>query len=218
MRTPFDEATLDELLGDTRAPGRGLVRDALLFRADDGFVVPELLARIARERVHTLGLAELKRAHLVAVGFHERCFAQHARRVSGSPVVDLRAVKRHEMEIVHHLTEAGDADAVFARSVYFVEQYDKLGKTLSIRGVRASKPALLRQAVAAYDHALAHDPDDAYAHHYRACNLDVLADDPAPVEAGYRPALALRPDHDELLSTRESHRTARPRAYDGRWW
>jgi hypothetical protein len=195
MRTPFDEATLDELLGDTRAPERGLVLDALLFRTDDGFVVPELLARIARERFHTLGFAELRRAHLVAVGFHERGFAQHARRVSGSPVVDLRAVKRHEMEIVHHLTEAGDADAVFARSVYFVEQYDKLGKTLSIRGVRASKPALLRQAVGAYDRALVHDPGDAYAHHYRAYNLDVLADDPAPVEAGYRRALVLRPDH-----------------------
>jgi hypothetical protein len=79
--------------------------------------------------------------------------------------------------------------------VYFVEQYDKLGKTLSIRGVRTSKPALLRLAVDAYDRALVHDPDDAYAHHYRAYNLDILADDPAPVEVGYRRALALSGVH-----------------------
>jgi len=177
MRTPFDETTLDELLGETTASERGLMLDALLFRTDDGFVVPELLARVAKERLYTLRFAELKEAHLVAARFHERGFTAHARPASVSRAIDLRAVKRHEMEI---------------------EQYDKLGKTLSIRGVRASKPALLRLAVDgvdAYDRALAHDPDDAYAHHYRAYNLDVLADDPAPVEAGYRRALMLRPDH-----------------------
>jgi tetratricopeptide (TPR) repeat protein len=195
IRTPFDETALDELLGETTASERGLVLDALLFQTDDGFVVPELLARVAKERLHTLRFAELKEAHLVAYRFHERSFAEHAHPALVSRAVDLRAVKRHEMEIIHHLTEAGEATAVFARSVYFVEQYDKLGKTLSIRGVRASKPALLRLAVDAYDRALAHDSDDAYAHHYRAYNLDILADDPAPVEVGYRRALALRPDH-----------------------
>lgn len=195
MRTPFDEPALGELLGELSASERGLVLDALLFKTSDGFVVPELLARVAKERLTALGLAELRRAHLTAVDFHERCFAQHARGASEPALVDLRAVRRHEMEIIHHLTEAGEAEAVLSRSVYFVEQYDKLGKALSIRGVRASKPALLRLAVGAYDRALAHDPEDAYAHHYRAYNLDVLAGEPAPVEAGYRRALALRPDH-----------------------
>lgn len=195
MRTPFDEPTLDELLGEISANERDLVLDSLLFKTSDGFVVPELLARVAKERLPTLGIAELKRAHRTAVKFHERCFEQHRCQVSGSASVDLRAVARHEMEIVHHLTEVGDVDAVFARSVYFVEQYDKLGKTLSIRGIRASEPALLRLAVDAYGRALAHDPDDVYAHHYRAYNLDVLADDPAPVETGYQRALVLRPDH-----------------------
>jgi tetratricopeptide (TPR) repeat protein len=189
MRTPFDDATLDALLGETSATERGLVLDALLFQTDEGFVVPELLARIARERLHKLRFAELKEAHLVAVRFHERGFAE------GSRSADLRAVTRHEMEIVHHLTETGDAAAVFDRSLYFVEQYDKLGKALSIRGVRAHKPAWLRLAIEAYDRALVHDPEDAYAHHYRAYNLDILADDPAAVEAGYRRALAIPPDH-----------------------
>jgi len=195
MRTPFDEATLDELLGETTASERGLVLDALLFKTDDGFVVPELLARVAKERLYTLRFAELKEAHFVAARFHERGFAEQARPASVSRAADLRAVKRHEMEIIHHLTEAGDAAAVFSRSVDFVEQYDKLGKTLSIRGVRTSKRALLQRAVDAYDRALVHDTDDPYAHHYRAYNLDVLADDPAPVEEGYRRALILRPDH-----------------------
>jgi tetratricopeptide (TPR) repeat protein len=195
MRTPFDEATLDELLGETSMRERGLVLDALLFRTDDGFVVPELLARAAKERLHTLRSVELKQAHLVAVRFHERGFAENSDPASVSGVGDLRSAKRHEMEIIHHLTEAGDADAVFSRSVYFVEQYDKLGKALSIRGIRTDKPAFLQLAVDAYDRALAHDREDAYAHHYRAYNLDVLAEGPGLVEEGYRRALALRPDH-----------------------
>lgn len=195
MRTPFDEATLDELLGETSARERGLVLDALLFRTDDGLVVPELLARAAKERLHTLRPAELRQAHLIAVRFHDRGFAEYSRSSAVSGATGLRTVKRHEMEIIHHLTEAGDAAAVFSRSVYFVEQYDKLGKALSIRGIRAEKPAFLRLAVDAYDRALAHDREDVYAHHYRAYNLDVLAEDPGPVEEGYLRALALRPDH-----------------------
>ncbi len=195
MRTPFNDATLDALLGATSAAERGLVLDALLFRTDEGLVVPELLSRAARERMHTLRAAELKEAHLIAAQFHEQMFRAH----SGSRVVegqgDLREATRHEMEIVHHLTEAGDAEAVLARSIYFVEQYDKLGKTLGIRGIQSNKNTLLKLAVQAYDRALVHDPADAYAHHYRAHNLDVLAEDPAPVEDGYRRALALRPDH-----------------------
>lgn len=195
MRTPFDETTLDELLGETTTRERGLVLDALLFKTDAGFVVPELLARAAKERLPTLRSAELKQAHLVAVRFHERGFAERSRPASVSGLVDLRAVSRHEMEIIHHLTETGDAAAVFSRSVYFVEQYDKLGKAMSIRGIRAEKPAFLQLAVDAYDRAIVHDPEDAYAHHYRAYNLDVLAEDPGAVEAGYRCALTLRPDH-----------------------
>jgi tetratricopeptide (TPR) repeat protein len=195
MRTPFDDATLDALLGEVAASERQLVLDALLFRTDEGLVVPELLLRAAREQMPTLRASELREAHLTAVRFHEQMFGARSSFRELERHGDLRRSIRHEMEIVHHLTEAGDAEAVLSRSIYFVEQYDKLGKALSIRGVRSSKNALLKLAVQAYDRALVHDPDDAYAHHYRAYNLDVLADDPALVEAGYRRALVLRPDH-----------------------
>jgi tetratricopeptide (TPR) repeat protein len=105
------------------------------------------------------------------------------------------AAIRHEMEEVHHLTHAGDASALLARSLYFVEQYDALGKVMGKRGVDEHAPALLRHAVKAYERALEHDADDSYAHHYLAFNLDVLAEDPPRVEAEYREALRLRSDH-----------------------
>lgn len=195
MRTPFDEATLDALLGETSSGERALVLDALLFRTEEGLVVPELLARTAREQLQTLRPTELRQAHLAAVHFHDQEFrARSIVRMAEAPD-GLRATTRHEMEIVHHLTEAGDAQAVLERAVFFVEQYDKLGKTLSTRGVYAKKRALVELAVQAYDRALVYDPADAYAHHYRAYNLDILAEDPAPVEEAYRQALALRPDH-----------------------
>lgn len=195
MRTPFDDQTLDALLGETSPSERELVLDALVFRTDEGIVVPELLTRAAREERGTLRAAELRAAHLAAVQFHERAFSTGTtfRTLDNQP--DLRKTTRHEMEIVHHLSEIGDAEAVLKRSIYFVEQYDKLGKTLSVRGVRSNKDALLKLAVGAYERALVHDPEDAYAHHYRAYNLDILADDPIPVEEAYRRALALRPDH-----------------------
>jgi tetratricopeptide (TPR) repeat protein len=189
MRTPFDEATFDELLGTVSASERALVLDTLLFRTREGLVVPELVVHEARERLQTLSAAALTAAHTTAAAFHERQFG------AATKTQDVTGATRHEMEIIHHLTEAGDAAAVLGRSVGFVEQYDKLGKTLSIRGVRSHQRKCLSLAVQAYARALIHDSEDAYAHHYRAYNLDILAVEADSVEQDYRRALELRPDH-----------------------
>ena len=189
MRTPFDEATFDELLGMVSTGERALVLDTLLFRTNEGLVVPELVLHEARERLQTLSAAALTAAHRTAAAFHERQFG------AATNEDDVAGATRHEMEVIHHLTEAGDAAAVLGRSIGFVEQYDKLGKTLSIRGVRAHQRKWLSLAVQAYARALIHDPEDAYAHHYRAYNLDILASQADAVEQDYRRALELRSDH-----------------------
>jgi hypothetical protein len=107
---------------------------------------------------------------------------------------------RHELEEVHHLTEAGDAGALLSRSLWFVDQYNALGKALSQMASRAPRgeppeEALRRQAIQAYERALAHDASDAYAHHYIAYNLDILAADPARAEREYVVARDLEPTH-----------------------
>lgn len=186
MRTPFDDQTLAEFLGDTSEADAELVRRTLLFQTSTGWVMPELLVRESGG----LGRVDRIEAHRVAARFHARHFAD----ISNDENL-LHVAMRHEMEEVHHLTLAEDAVALLDRSLYFVEQYDALGRTLGMRGVEEERPELLRLAVQAYERSLAHDPQDAYAHHYVAYNLDVLAEDAARVESEYREALRLRPDH-----------------------
>ncbi len=215
MRTPFDDATFDVLAAGLGAQERALVEQAILFRTDEGLVLPELLTGQLREYRDSVVNAEQQSAHRVAARFHERQFdIARARR-------DVPAATRHEMEIIHHLTAAGDAEAVLSRSVHFVEQYDALGKSLSVRGLRSGDEASLGLAVQAYERAIEHDPGDAYAHHYRAYNLDILARDASAAEAGYRRALDLQRDHPwhhcrliTFLLTRSRVREAQS-AWDG---
>ena len=93
-----------------------------------------------------------------------------------------------EMEAVHHLTEACDPQALEMFTPFFVEQWDALGKALG----QARK---YDEAVRCYEKALSHDPEDAYAHHYKAFNLDWRADRVVEVEHHYREAIRLERSH-----------------------
>ena len=182
MRMPFDHALLARFGAqqlDERA--RTILEHALLFGPKERLELHETVGWEAWQG-GWIDDSERREAHSEAAQWHLGRFdcATHA--------LESAAAIRHEIEAVHHFTEAGDAKAVLERSIFFVEQYDALGKKLS-------QQKQWMEAVDIYERALAHDPHDDYAHHYIGYNLDVLASDPDRAEAEFRAALVERDDH-----------------------
>lgn len=181
VRTPFDRSLLDRLhVAELESHERALIEEALLIHeAPDSLRLHDLVAREAVERGW---LSDTSRALHELSSWHDARFAaavlQH----------DTRTALRHEIEVIHQLTEAGDAAALLTRSIGFVEQLDALGKSLSLKGRFA-------EAVSVYERALAHDDNDAYAHHYLAFNLDVEARDKARSLNHYARAKQEEPTH-----------------------
>lgn len=178
-RVPFERSLLDRC--ELSPEERSLVEEAVLVRGpDDRLVVHEVVGRVAAN--DGWGDGAERQAHAWLAAWHRERFTQT------SSARELGQAMRHEIEVVHHLTCAGDARGVLATSVYFSEQYDVLGKALSVA-------QRYGEAVSAYERALAHDSDDAYAHHYLAYNLDVEGREPERVQRGYVRARELDRSH-----------------------
>lgn len=180
-RVPFELALASEVL-DEEVPAEELrlLEEALLIRLPQGFLVHEVVARHANAE----GWAgEYQHAvHGKLARWHRTKFDETTHGT------DVGKAMRHEIEVVHHLTEAGDAVGVLGATVFFSEQYDALGKALSV---------LKRydDAVKAYERALDYDDEDAYAHHYLAFNLDVPGRDAARVYSEFSRARDLQREH-----------------------
>ena len=182
FRVPFEREALEEAgLGTLDSLGQDIVRSALLFGDGLNWKLHEL---IRAEALHLDWLEEGERtsAHETAARYHRRLFEVATRHA------DVASAVRHEAEMVHHLTEAGCVDQLAESHVYFVEQFDALGKSLSLK-------KRFSDAVTAYERALSHDDQDSYAHHYLAYNLDVPGKAPSRVDENYRSAVQLRPQH-----------------------
>ncbi len=182
LRGVFDEELLALAgAGQLDAHSSAVLRRALLFRENGLWVLHDLLAREALDH-DWLTDSEAVEAHQNAARYHQARFEAAAR------TDDLASALRHEMEYVHHLTEAGDVETLLSEkfSLFFSTQYDALGKSLSYKK-RYDK------AVLAYERAIEHNPKDWYGHHYLAYNLDILAQDPDRVEAEYIEALRWKP-------------------------
>lgn len=198
LRVPFSDDLLDRAgLSSLSEEERGIVRQLLSSAGDGRYVVPAALSGAFRER-SALGDpawipdAPAGDAHRFAAQHHRARF--DAARAGG----DVAVAVREELEEIHHLTEAGDATALLDRSLQFVEQYDALGKSLSqkaLRAPRGQEEQLRRDAVRAYERAIEHERDDAYAHHYIAYNLDILATERERVGSEYVTAKDLDPGH-----------------------
>jgi tetratricopeptide (TPR) repeat protein len=176
-------ATLDLLttmgVEGLSTPSRALLMDVLLYEETGSWWLHELVAHQVNEN-HWLKRQETLDAHRRAASWYQRRFGEVAS-------TDDPQALRLEAECVHHLTEAGE-DATGTARYFFVEQLDALGKRLSLAGRR-------REAVACYRRALSHEPNDAYAHHYLAFNLDWEAQQPSDVDQHYRKAIELKPRH-----------------------
>jgi tetratricopeptide (TPR) repeat protein len=182
FRTPIDEYGLQDVgVPELDSLSQALVKQVLLFGPPAQLRLHDAIAREAIQE-QWLTPQETRKAHYIAARYHQVRFERATKKHY------IRDAVRHELEEIHHLTQAGDARRLLERSVFFVEQYDALGKALS---QQQNYP----DAIPAYERALAHDPADAYAHHYLAYNLDVLAQDPMRVEQEFRKAIQYRQDH-----------------------
>jgi hypothetical protein len=206
LRVPFPAELLDRMVATSLSQESRQMLELLLSTTSDGMrVLPHALGRFIRTR-HEQGVSAtadpawqanepISDMHRLAAEHHREQFNRaKARR-------DVLGALRHDLEEIYHLTEAGDAVAVLSRSLWFVEQYDALGRALSKQASLVSREAPQREealrwlAIQAYERALVHDRDDAYAHHYIAHNLDILAADPARAEREYVVARDLEPTH-----------------------
>ena len=182
VRTPFEETLLKTLgasaLEETEYQ---IVRSALLFGDSGQLQLHEAIVREANEREWIRGAAR-RDAHELLAKVHETNFEKCHSASQSAPAI------RQEAEVIHHLTEAGDVQGLLAKAVYFIEQYNALGRVLSVDRRYAD-------AASVYERSLAHDPNDDYANHYLAYNLDVLAAQPARVESHFQRALEQRPEH-----------------------
>ncbi|WP_437720602.1 hypothetical protein [Sorangium sp. So ce861] len=190
LRVPFAPELL-ERAGFASLGERSREVAALLFQTlDDGaLIVPAALARQIRALLSDELAAE---AHRFAAVYHRDRHERVRQRE------DVAAAIREEMEEIYQLTRMGDAAALLARSLQFVEQYDALGKSLSQKALGAppeQEEKLRRDAVRAYERAIEHDARDAYAHHYIGYNLDLLGAEPERVEREYVKARDLDPGH-----------------------
>ncbi|MEZ4399266.1 MAG: hypothetical protein R3B06_04560 [Kofleriaceae bacterium] len=219
MRLPCDQVTFDRIaaIGGPVASRRW--KAVAAYQSVNGWVLPAMivdeLQALADEGRVPPDPGRVDEARRIAIEFHTHAFRAASEKGQVAEAV------RHELEVVHHLTQARDAAALLDRSLWFVTQYDALGRVVGSAGAAiyrrrpidalprdAGPPPeaerLLRDALRAYERALAHDPCDAYALHYRAYNHDILADDAAAVESGYRAALAADPDqiwhHGRLIT------------------
>jgi tetratricopeptide (TPR) repeat protein len=178
VRVPFDNELLERVGWEQMAAEEQTAVHAGLLLQDQGALhLHEDIARAVRSQ---RGESEFDEGHRAIASWHRAAYEIAVERS------DVRGAIHHEVELVHHLSETGDADAL--EHAYFAEQYDAFGKSLSIAG-------RFDDAVRAYERALEHQPDDAYAHHYLAYNLDVQGKDAPRVDRHYGCALNNDPGH-----------------------
>ncbi|MCP3166220.1 tetratricopeptide repeat protein [Myxococcus qinghaiensis] len=182
LRTPFDHEALDDM-GAQQLPAlcQQLLRHVLLFGTPEQLLLHEAIALEAAQWQWLTG-GERLQAHRKAARYHD------ARYEHSKGKYWVRKAVRHELEVIHHLTQAGDASRLMERSLFFVEQYDALGRVLSQQHRH-------EEAIHAYERALAHDSDDAYANHYLGYNLDILAREPQRVETQFKKAIHGNREH-----------------------
>lgn len=177
-RRPFDSELLRTLGHESLSPeARDLVSIGLLYEERDGFVLHEML----RSDAALDGVESRRATHAVLAHYHRRRFED----LSRAPRIDHRAVLVHEAECVHHTIHTGDIEAVKGLRVFFVDQLNLLGRTLS-RDFRR-----YADAVTVYQRVLEYEKENAYATHYTAFNLDVQGLDQKTVTAMYARSLEL---------------------------
>lgn len=170
VRQAFDRRLYERLAGPLPDDLRGLMEELLLTRADGRYELHPVLAQAVNPR-KVLG-AEYRAVQKDVATYY----------------LEQPASLAAATEAYFHATEAGDDDLAAAVGPFFVEQLHLRGRSLSRRKRHAAAAEVFRQAADL-------DPADDYARHYRAFNLDWIAEDRPTVEAEYQRAIGLNPRH-----------------------
>lgn len=193
-----------ELLDHINAPAEGdtdgdLLRCCLLYERRGGMLLHEILRRAV---VDDLGRShqEVRQAHESLAGYFSDRFA--------SMPTDSRSLVE-EMEAFHHASRA-NANSLDTLKPFFTEQLGGLAFELSWWHRE------YQRAADTYERVLVWDPEDDYAHHYRAWNLDVLAREPEAVECHYEKALSIDDSRDRWHASLINFFIARARVPDAR--
>lgn len=176
VRRPFDESLLaaSGYAHDLEHWERAVLYEALLFPRGGRLVLHETLrASVLSQRGETRtrpyheGLAD----YFAELGDDDR---RVGRRLDS-------------MDAFDHASRAG-RDEPERFPPFFIDQLNLLGYRLSRRGRR-------EEAADVFLRALKTDPENDYANHYRAFNLDLLGTRPHEVECRYREAVRLNDRH-----------------------
>jgi tetratricopeptide (TPR) repeat protein len=176
VRLPFDGALLARLGEKAIDQGKQDILELCLLNDWKGLLeMPSVLRVDSRD----LGwpVEKTRAAHLELAEYYAAKFAALQRADDAQALLA-------EMEAFHHATGGADPRAHERFRVFFVDQLDALGKSLSLAGQ-------YDQAAAVFRRGLEWDPVDDYAHHYLAYNLDVRGREVGDVEAHYRRAVEL---------------------------
>ncbi|MCU0673477.1 MAG: hypothetical protein MUE69_11860 [Myxococcota bacterium] len=179
-RGTFDAELLERLDVDELDPTtRKILEGAVLFREAESFTLHEVFATESHAS-GWLSRNEERAGHEMLFEYYRDLVG----RTEAQPATTLRA----ELDAVHHLTALGDVSRLAQVKLYFAEQLNALGKQLSLQRRHP-------EAVSVYERALERAPDDWYAHHYLAYNLDARGTNAPRVENEYREALKRRPEN-----------------------
>lgn len=181
-RRPLGNAELDVLDAPKAASRAGaLLRYCLMYPEPQGYRLHELLKADARDKAYWLTTRERRIAH-------QRLYNHYRQRFERRDADDAMLLIE-ECEAFHHAMHTGDVELMQQARPYFATQLDIVGRILS----REQRD--YRQAAQVFQRAYRWEPTDAYAHHYQAYNLDILAEQSDTVEAHYRRAIELEPDN-----------------------
>lgn len=185
IRSPFPPSFLDDLIpSGLDEIAEGVLKNCLIFhfKEEDKMFMHELLRQDAWSHPDWLVPEERLKAHAKLSELYQASFSS---KLSG---YTHREALAEEMESYHHAVESGDEHLVSRLRVFFVDQLDHFGKTLS-------KLKRYKAAADVFHRAVILDPEDDYANHYLAYNLDIEAVSSDKVELHYQKAIELEPEN-----------------------
>jgi tetratricopeptide (TPR) repeat protein len=184
LRRPFTESALDLFgVNSLSAEAAAIVKECLLFKDQNQFFLHDTL-RLDASWNDWLSQGEERTCHGSLARYYAAGFK------SSLTQEPLPKVLMLEMEAFHHAIGSHDKTLYEAFSPFFTLHLDALGKELSKAERRYA------EAVSIFERVLKWDPNDDYAHHYLAFNLEKqeLGKDPGRIENEYRAAVQLKPD------------------------
>lgn len=184
IRRAFDGDLLRTTASGLSERSEALLRHCLLYEVDsDLYLLHETLRADISEPEPEADHEEENRSELRRLSAHYESQRDRAEAQGSGQALPIA------LDSSYYAARGGDTKALSEQQPYFADHLDILGKTLSYEQHRYA------DAAAVFDRAAALDPDDDYAHHYLAYNLDRLAGDPAQVEHHYRRAIELNGQH-----------------------